>query len=124
MLLAQTAEPGGIAGGFATGTGIAQSLQAVGYIGQQFHFTAPVVAQFSSVVGQAYELGLAKNSRGAKGQLEIQLAPERNHHIGLAHDAAAHGGHHAVVVGRHQTAAFAGVKIGRAQQGQQFLQWG
>ncbi|MFM2066200.1 MAG: hypothetical protein RLZZ584_1109 [Pseudomonadota bacterium] len=49
------------------------------------------------------------------GELEVQLAADGEHHVGLAHHRAAHGGHDPGVVVRQPATAFTGVEIERAQ---------
>ena len=57
---------------------------------EQLDFSAPVFAQFFSVIGDAQPACVGQHRRRAVAHLIIELAPQRDHQIGLFHRTRAH----------------------------------
>ena len=115
MLGAVAADPFWIDAGFAVAGQLRHRLQRFGRRRQNLDRAAPVVAQLGTGVADADELRLAEHAGRAEGDLEVELAANGQHHIGVAHDRAARGGNDAGVIIGHNAARFASIEIGRAK---------
>ena len=115
MLLAQAFQPTCFGGGRVCRRSVQNGLQCQRGIGEQLHCAASVISQLGCAVGDAQKLGLAKHGGRTIGELKVQTATHRDHQVGLPHDAAAHGRHHARMVVADQAATLTRVQIRSAQ---------
>lgn len=82
---------------------------------EQRDVAAPVVAQLAGVVRDAHEARVPEHGRRAVGELEIELATDRDHHVRLAHHRAAHRRDDGRMIVGHESAALAGVEVQRIE---------
>ena len=114
MLLAHRGGPVGIGCRNAIAGELQHGLDRTRRRGEQLGRATPVVTQLGRAICDAQEARVPKNRRRAECQLEIEAAPDGDHHIGFAHDGAASRCDHRGVRVRHQTAAFTGIQVKRA----------
>ena len=81
---------------------------------QELRLAAPVVDQLARGVRDADEARAREHRGRAIAQLVVELAPDQQHEVGLAHRRGAHRADHGRVVGRHQAAALPGCRGERA----------
>jgi hypothetical protein len=76
---------------------------------QDLHGAAPIVPHLSGAVAGTHEFRRLEHSRGAVGKLEVEPTADGEHHVGVAHNRAAHCTDDRWVAVGHEATALTGV---------------